>query len=157
MLGRPVNLQEAAGLVVTLFGAGGALAAGKLWVANRKLTLDARSKEQEGDLKIEEQKDQLTQELLKSALSQVAQLTLEVERLRPNTEHLYNAKQAFEYLEMILFPDSPEEKLSAERRARVFLARMKRVEEAQGTIRNEVQRQQSGSHLIERRTGAEND
>ena len=55
-------------------------------------------------------------------------------------QHFYHFQQSLDHLEALLFADTPEAQAAAERNARAFLARMRRLNEAKGTIANEAQR-----------------
>jgi ABC-type Zn uptake system ZnuABC Zn-binding protein ZnuA len=62
--------------------------------------------------------------------------------------HFYHFQQSLDHLEALLFSATPEEKANAERNARAFLQRMRRLNEAKGTIANEAQRAASSVHLL---------
>lgn len=112
---------------------------GNAWLEARKASAAIRRAELEATATIQGQRDGLTFELLDAARSELGQMRQEVEKLRPMESHLYHLQQALEHLELILNAD-PESRAHIERQARAFLNRMRRLEEAKGTIANEVQR-----------------
>jgi len=68
----------------------------------------------------------------------MAILTEEVKKLRPMEAHLFHLEQALEHLDAMLnctIDDRPQ----IERAARAFLNRIRRANEAQGTLANEAQ------------------
>jgi peptidoglycan hydrolase CwlO-like protein len=65
--------------------------------------------------------------------------------------HFYHFQQALEHLSAVLFAKDEAEKATAERNARAFLTRMTRLQEAKGTIANEVQRMDAGLKETEKK------
>jgi hypothetical protein len=109
----------------------------------------------ETDAQLEIHRDELTFQLLQNARLEMASARIEVEdlreevrKLRSMENHFYYFQQSLDHLEALLFPGSPEERLTAERNARAFLQRMRRLNEAKGTIANETQRAASAVHLL---------
>lgn len=130
--------------------------AAKLYVDNRRLKLDAgaarakeRAEDRAADLKLEEHRDGLTFQLLEAARAELTVLRTEIQRLRPTENHLQLFETALEHIEALLNADA-ESRIGIERSARAFLKRMRRMQEARGTITNEVQRVESGIHVAER-------
>lgn len=111
----------------------------KLASADHKADLDA-------DVALEKHRDNLTFELLSAARTELSAMRQEVEKLRPMESHFYHLQQALEHLDALLNMDE-HSRVSVERNARAFLNRIRRLEEAKGTIINEVQRVDSAVHL----------
>lgn len=85
---------------------------------------------------LEIHRDGLTLNLLQSARDEMNQareeadhLREEVRSLRAMEDHFYRFQQALDHLEALLFPDSPEARVLAERNARAFLVRMRKLKE----------------------------
>ena len=85
---------------------------------------------------LEIHRDGLTLNLLQSARDEMNQareeavhLREEVRSLRAMEDHFYRFQQALDHLEALLFPDSPEARVIAERNARAFLVRMRELKE----------------------------
>lgn len=85
---------------------------------------------------LEIHRDGLTLNLLQSARDEMNQareeadhLREEVRSLRAMEDHFYRFQQALDHLEALLFPDSPEARVIAERNARAFLVRMRKLKE----------------------------
>ena len=109
--------------------------------------------EQAANLEIH--RDELTFQLLQSARLEMSAARIEVEdlrdevrKLRSMENHFYYFQQSLDHLEALLFAGSDEERQTAERNARAFLQRMRRLNEAKGTIANEAQRAASAVHLL---------
>lgn len=79
-------------------------------------------------------------EEIAAARVEVSDLRDEVTKLRAMETHFYHFQQALDHLEALLTAHTSEERDQAERNARAFLNRMRRLQEAKGTITNEVQR-----------------
>lgn len=97
--------------------------------------------------RLEIHRDELTFELLQNARQEMASARVEVEdlrdevrKLRAMEQHFYHFQQSLDHLEALLFADSVDARETAERNARAFLSRMRRLNEAKGTIANEAQR-----------------
>lgn len=101
-------------------------------------------------LKLEEHRDALTFQLLEAARVELAELKAEVQRLRPMEAHLIHFDEALRHMEALLIASTDAEKRRAELYARAFLNRMRRYQEATGTLRNEAQRLDSKIAVIER-------
>lgn len=89
-------------------------------------------------------------EEISAARLEVNDLRDEVTKLRAMEVHFYHFQQALDHLEALLTASTPEDRAQAERNARAFLNRMRRLQEAKGTITNEVQRISSEVDLSER-------
>lgn len=118
---------------------------------------DWRKMELDHKVNIEASRDDLAIELLSSARSEVVSARSEMETLRDEMKalrsmerHFYHFQQALEHLSAVLFAKDEAEKATAERNARAFLTRMTRLQEAKGTIANEVQRMDAGLKEQER-------
>jgi N-dimethylarginine dimethylaminohydrolase len=124
---------------------------------NRNAAAERKAKEKiEQDDRLEIHRDDLTFELLKTAREEIAgaraemsTLREEVSTLRALEQHYYHLQQALEHLDAILAASSPEDRVTAERAARAFVNRMRRLNDAKGTIANETQRLDSGMKLSE--------
>lgn len=109
-------------------------------------------------------RDELTFELLQNARLEMSAARIEVDdlrdevrKLRSMENHFFHFQQSLDHLEALLFPGTPDDRASAERNARAFLARMRRLNEAKGTIANEAQRAASGLTILERRAPKKGD
>jgi len=107
--------------------------------------------------RLEIHRDELTFELLQSARAEMAVLRSELDDMRKETNtlrklerHFFHFQQALDHLDALLSASSPDERENAERNARAFLNRMRRLAESEGTIANEVQRVQSEVSVKER-------
>jgi len=125
-----------------------ALSAAAAWLGQLWLYRERRAdKREETHERLEIHRDELAFELLKNARQEMASARVEVEdlrdevrKLRAMEQHFYHFQQALDHLEALLFPKDSAERDAAERAARAFLNRMKRLNDAKGTIANEVQR-----------------
>ncbi len=79
-------------------------------------------------------------EELSAAKVEVDELREEMKKLRPLEVHFYHFQQSLDHLEALLVAGTQEEREAAERNARAFVNRMRRLQEAKGTVANEVQR-----------------
>lgn len=123
---------------------------GTVWAYHDKAS---REKEDRGD-RLEIHRDKLMFDLLQNARQEMAAAHVEVENLRDEVkelrameQHFYHFHQALDHLEALLFPESAEARANAERNARAFLNRMRRLNEAKGAIANETQRRSSAINL----------
>lgn len=108
-------------------------------------------------LSLNGQRDDLAIELLSSARNEVVTARSEMEGLRDEIKslraletHFYHFQQALDHLSAVLFATDLDEKSTAERNAKAFLTRMKRLQDAKGAIANEVQRMDAGLRQTER-------
>jgi len=132
------------------------ISAAVAWGAQAWLYREKRAQQKlDSHAKVEIHRDELTFELLASARQEMASARVEVEdlrdevrKLRAMEQHFYHFQQALDHLEALLFSDDRD---TAERNARAFLNRMKRLNEAKGTIANEVQRQMAKGKFDERK------
>lgn len=121
--------------------------AGMGWIGGAWVYRDKKKKEKnEQEDRLEIHKDDLIFELLQASRSEVnvaytemKSLREEVKTLRPLEEHFFHYLQSLDHLEAILFADTEELRATAERSAKAFLKRMRRLNDAKGTIRNEIQ------------------
>jgi hypothetical protein len=123
-------------------------------IANRK---KAKKEAIENADRLEVHRDELTFQLIASARQEMSaarvevdDLREEVKKLRAMENHFYHFQQSLEHLEALLMADTPEARALAERNARAFLNRMKRLNAARGTITNEAQRMSSEIALLDR-------
>lgn len=127
--------------------------AGTVWVYR-----DKKKKESiEHDDRLEIHRDELTFQLLQNARLEMSSARIEVEdlrdevrKLRSMENHFFHFQQSLDHLEALLFPGSKEERAQAERNARAFLTRMRRLNEAKGTLANEAQRAASEIQVLDR-------
>jgi hypothetical protein len=145
-----VNLEMFLEAVRTGGTLGLLLLAAQLFVQNRKLKVDARTSDRKADLDLEVHRDSLTFQLLEAARSEIQQLRLEVERRRLGEEHIRHFDDALVHIEALLLAENDTDRKAAERQARAFLNRMRRMQEARGIIANEIQRIESEQALNER-------
>jgi hypothetical protein len=103
-------------------------------------------------------RDELTFQLLQNARLEMASARIEVEdlrdevrKLRSMENHFFYFQQSLDHLEALLFADTVEARAGAERNARAFLTRMRRLNEAKGTLTNEAQRAASEISLLDRK------
>lgn len=116
----------------------------------RKMELDHAAQ-------VDVSRDSLAVELLSSARQEVVTARAEMESLRDEMkalrameQHFYHFQQALDHLAAVLFAKDDAEKTTAERNARAFLTRMHRLQEAKGTIANEIQRMDAGLKQAEK-------
>lgn len=105
----------------------------------RKDTLDTEAV-------VEKTRNDLTIQLLSSARSEAVAARAEIEglhgqvnSLRQLEQHFFHFQQALDHLDAIVNAADEGVRKQAERSARAFLTRMRRLMEAKGTIANEVQ------------------
>lgn len=118
---------------------------------------DMRKMELDHKASVDTSRDDLAIELLSSARAEVVTARAEMESLRDEMkalrameQHFYHFQQALDHLSAILFAKNESAKKIAERNARAFLTRMTRLQEAKGTIANEVQRMDAGLKEVEK-------
>lgn len=107
--------------------------------------------------RLEIHRDELAMELVQNARTEIGAARAEVEELRGEVttlraleKHFYHFQQSLDHLEAVLFSSTSEERTNAERSAKAFLTRMRRLNDAKGTIRNEIQRADSITELATR-------
>lgn len=115
-----------------------------------------KEREEQGD-RLEVHRDDLTLQIIRTGREELAfarveveDLRSEVKKLRSMENHFFHFQQSLDHLEALLTATSEEERAVAERNARGFLNRMRRLQEAKGTITNEVQRASSEIALLDR-------
>jgi nucleoside-diphosphate-sugar epimerase len=109
--------------------------------------------------RLEVHRDELTLAIIRTGREEISAARIEVEDLRDEVKklrametHFYHFQQSLDHLEALLSARTPEERETAERNARAFLNRMRRLQEAKGTIANEVQYKASEIELLDRDT-----
>ncbi len=119
-------------------------------------TKTQKDHEEQGD-RLEVHRDQLTFDLLKNARFEMSQAHVEVEdlrgevrKLRSMEQHFYHFEQSLDHLEALLLAETPEATALATRNGRAFLNRMRRLQDAKGTIANEAQRHLAGVKFTDR-------
>jgi hypothetical protein len=112
------------------------------------------------DDRMEIHRDDLTFKLLESARVEMNAARAEVDDLREETrklrsleQHFYHFQQALDHIEALLESRDPVARKAAEKNARAFLNRMRRMQDAKGTIRNETQAVDSAVAMAERHGG----
>lgn len=107
--------------------------------------------------RLEVHRDELTLQIIRTGREEIAAARIEVEDLRDEVKklrametHFYHFQQSLDHLEALLTAATPEEREIAERNARGFLNRMRRLQTAKGTLANEVQRAASEIELLDR-------
>lgn len=100
--------------------------------------------------RLEVHRDELMFQLLTSARLEMSSARTEVEDLRDENKklrsmenHFFHFQQSLDHLEALLMAVDAEARALAERNALAFLNRMRRLQEAKGTLTNEVQRAES--------------
>lgn len=130
------------------------------WVAAVYMYRD-KKKEKVADqtYSLEIHRDELTFQLLQNARQEMSSARVEVEDLRDEVKklrsmenHFFHFQQSLDHLEALLFSPTDEEKVAAERNARAFLTRMRRLNEAKGTLANEAQRAASEISVLDANT-----
>ncbi len=139
--------------------------AGQAWknrIDARRLRVEERNAQFEHDVQIETHRDELLIQLISNARSEVTMARTEMEdlrdqlkQLRAMEQHFYHFQQSIEHLSAIINADNAGERADAERSAKAFLKRMERLQEAKGTIANEVQRAGGVVRKAERHTGSD--
>lgn len=106
--------------------------------------------------RLEIHRDELTFELLQTARGEMTVARVEMEDLRDEVRklrkmelHFYHFQQSLDHLEALIFAETDVIRATAERNARAFLTRMRRLTAAKGTIANEAQRAASEVHVAE--------
>lgn len=119
------------------------------WTAREKQRKEKEKTEREraekGD-RLEIHRDELMFEVLEHARQEMAcarveveDLRSEVQKLRAMEQHFYHFQQSLDHLEALLLAETESARTAAERNAQAFLNRMRRLNEAKGTIANEAQ------------------
>lgn len=158
--GGRVDLQSIFG-GVSLVGVTAAVTwFGQAWSYQRNERKEALSR---GD-RLAEHQDSLTIQLLSGAREEMVAARNEIEVLRDEVhtlrgleQHMFHFQQSLDHLQALLVAGSDGEREVAERNARAFLNRMKRLQEAKGVIRNEAQTIASEVHAVERELGDKDD
>jgi hypothetical protein len=108
--------------------------------------------------RLEVHRDELTLQIIRTGREEIAAARIEVEDLRDEVKklrametHFYHFQQSLDHLEALLSATTVAEREIAERNARAFLVRMRRLQIAKGTITNEVQRASSEIELLDRK------
>ncbi len=135
------------------------VSSGMAWIGQAWLYRDKRiAAKEEQHSKLEIHRDELTFELLTSARQEMSAARVEVEdlrdevrKLRAMEQHFYHFQQAMDHLEALLFPEDAAAREIAERNARAFINRMRRLNEAKGTVANEAQRHTAAVHFAEKK------
>lgn len=104
-------------------------------------------------------RDELTLQIIRTGREEISAARLEVDDLRDEVRklrametHFYHFQQSLDHLEALLTANTPAEHADAERNARAFVNRMRRLQSAKGTVANEVQRAQSETSVSDQET-----
>lgn len=127
----------------------------KFYIDRQKLRIQATASDRKSELDVEVHRDGLTIQLLATARAELSALRQEVERLRPNEAHIRHFEMALNHMERILLAENEPERKRAERGARAFVNRMRRLAEARGVIANEVQLLESQVSIADQADDAE--
>lgn len=107
--------------------------------------------------KVEVHRDDLTLQIIRTGREELAlarvevdDLREEVRKLRAMETHFFHFQQSLDHLEALLTAETEEARAAAERNATAFLKRMKRLQEAKGTLVNEAQRIMSEVSVLDR-------
>lgn len=107
--------------------------------------------------RLEVHRDDLTLQIIRTGREELAFARVEVEDLREEVRklrsmetHFYHFQQSLDHLEALLTAETAEARTLAERNAEAFLTRMRRLNEAKGTLANEAQRVSSQISMHER-------
>ena len=129
------------------------------WAGSAALQwLKARGDQQQArasaEVDLEQHRDKLTFDLLSAARTELAAARSEVAELRPLQTRLSQIEarlahfeEALSHLQNLLESKEPAERTQAEKLARAFINRMRRLGEAHGTLANEAQRESSAEAL----------
>lgn len=105
--------------------------------------------------RLEIHRDELTLQIIRTGREEIAAARVEVDDLRDEVKklrametHFYHFQQSLDHLEALLTATTVEEREVAERNARGFLNRMRRLQAAKGTLANEAQRVASEIQLL---------
>lgn len=138
-----VALAEVLAVVTSASALVAASMAGRFYLQLRKIQQAGLTSHQKMALDIETHRDGLTFELLETARAEIAALRSEVERRRIGEQHIQHFEDALSHIEALLLSENDADRKAAERAARAFLNRMRRMQEAKGIIANELQRIES--------------
>jgi hypothetical protein len=130
---------------------------GTMYVYREKIKREVKKEVNDSADRLEIHRDELTFQLLQNARTEMSSARVEVEdlrdevrKLRSMENHFFHFQQSLDHLEALLLAKTSEDRAAAERNARAFLNRMKRLQEAKGTIANETQRLASGNEILDR-------
>lgn len=105
--------------------------------------------------RLEVHRDDLTLQIIRTGREELAFARVEVEDLREEVRklrsmetHFYHFQQSLDHLEALLTAETVDARALAERNAQAFLTRMKRLQEAKGTLANEAQRVASEIQIL---------
>lgn len=108
--------------------------------------------------RLEVHRDDLTLQIIRTGREELAFARIEVEdlrdevrKLRSMEHHFYHFQQSLDHLEALLTAETLEAREAAERNAKAFLTRMKRLTEAKGALANEAQRLASEISMHDRK------
>lgn len=138
--------------VALLASGGGAAVAGQYINAWFKSRGEFRRADRDADLKLDDQRDRLTMDLLQQARTEMASLRSEVAELRPLQARIAHLEEALDHVHALLHADGAAEAIAAQRRARAFLKRMR---PEVGDLRNLAQAADSARELVKRIGGEE--
>ena len=136
------------GQIIPALGLGGAVTwAGTAvvqWIKSRGEREQARAT---ADATLEQHTDKFALELLNAARVEIAAVKAELTDLRPLQTRIAHFEEALDHIAALLASEGADERKVAERRATAFLNRMRRLNEARGTLLNEAQIARSAASL----------
>lgn len=121
------------------------------WIEKRKLDIAEKTQSSQDRRAEEESRHKMTISLLEAARNEAATLESKIAQISFDQGYVLHMDEALRHIEAMVLAETDEELKSALKMATAFLNRMRRVQEAEGTARNETQRRQSAVALIEHR------
>jgi len=98
----------------------------------------------------EQHQDSFLIELIATARQELVAARIEAAEMRSLQLRLTHFEEALDHIQALIDAIDVAERLAAERRARQFLVRMKRLADAKGAVINEIQVQESKDYLADR-------
>jgi hypothetical protein len=137
-------------ILVAAVGGGGMTHATTGAVAWFKSRGDRTDHREELKARVDEHRDKLTLDLLVACRAELAAARLEAAELHVLQGRLAHFEEALDHIESLMGAKGTDDRRAAERRARQFLTRMRRVADAYGAARNEMQIEESRDELKKR-------
>lgn len=122
---------------------------GSVWVAHINGKAQRQVTDANNDATLEQHTDKLAIQMLEAANRQIERLELKLTKLQPLEEHFYYLQQCIQHCKNLLNCETAERPM-IERAARAFIARIERLTEAEGVLKNEMQRTASSISLAGR-------
>lgn len=137
-------------VAVAAVGGGGASHAAQFAVAWLKRRGEHTDHQDDLDADLNKHRDEMLVELLEAARKELALARIEAVELQIHLRRLGHFEEALAHIDALIAAKTVEARAAVERAAGLFLVRMKRLEEAYGTARNEVQIEHSAESLKDR-------